>query len=71
MKKLVLHAACAAAPVLLFNAPAHATPLVFDCDVPPNLFSSVSQVLEAAPAVSGEIELKEMRAGTYLPVAGI
>lgn len=48
-----------------------AVPLAFDCDVPADHFSSVTQDLEQ-PSVSlqGVVQVREMRSGNNLPVAG-
>ena len=47
-----------------------AGPLSFDCDVPPDHFSSVSQDLTGAAAIGGTIERVQLRSGNNLPVVG-
>lgn len=54
----------------LASASAFAAPLSFDCDVPPDHFSSVSEELTGAPAISGTVKVVQMRSGNNLPVAG-
>ncbi|UAK24423.1 hypothetical protein [Sphingomonas nostoxanthinifaciens] len=49
---------------------AGAAPLSFDCDVPSDHYSSVSEEASGTMAVSGTIEAVELRAGNNLPVAG-
>ena len=49
---------------------ASAAPLSFDCDVPPNHYSSVSQDVNGQMAISGTVKAIEMRSGKNLPVAG-
>ncbi|PEQ11333.1 hypothetical protein B2G71_17370 [Novosphingobium sp. PC22D] len=43
----------------------------FDCDVPANHYSSVSQDLVEPFGISGSVKVVEMRSGDYLPVAGV
>lgn len=52
-------------PAALFFAasPALAAPLTFDCDVPANSSSSVSNLAQTIPAVSGTITAKKFRQG--------
>lgn len=57
--------------ILAQSAPTLAAPLSFDCDVPPDHFSSVSEDLTALPAISGTVKLVQMRSGNNLPVAGV
>jgi len=47
-----------------------ASPLKFDCDVPADRFSSVSQETAGPLAISGTVALILSREGKYLPVAG-
>lgn len=48
-----------------------AVPLAFDCDVPADHFSSVTQDLEQPSAsIQGVVQVREMRSGNNLPVAG-
>ncbi len=49
---------------------AHGTPLSFDCDVPPDRYSSVTQDVNGPMMISGTVEPVEMRSGDNLPVAG-
>ncbi len=49
---------------------ANAAPLSFDCDVPPDHYSSVSQEASGQMTISGTIESVQMRSGNNLPVAG-
>jgi len=51
-------------------APAYGAQLEFDCDVPADHFSSVSQGIANGGSVSGTIRVDEMRKGSNLPVAG-
>lgn len=56
----------------LNSANALAAPLAFDCDVPADRYSSVTQELELASAsVKGVVQVLEMRSGNNLPVAGV
>jgi hypothetical protein len=55
---------------LMHSASVLAAPLSFDCDVPPDRFSSVSENLTGSPAISGTVEVVQMRSGNNLPVAG-
>ncbi|NKJ45038.1 hypothetical protein [Novosphingobium sp. SG720] len=50
--------------------PAYAAQLEFDCDVPADHFSSVSQDVANGGSVSGTIRVYEMRKGNNLPVVG-
>jgi hypothetical protein len=51
-------------------ASAYGAQLEFDCDVPADHFSSVSQGIANGGSVSGTIRIGEMRKGNNLPVAG-
>jgi hypothetical protein len=55
----------------LAAVPAYADQLDFDCDVPADHFSSVSQSVTDGGRVSGLIRLDQMRKGRALPVAGV
>ena len=59
-----------AAASTLTAVPACAAQLEFDCDVPANHFSSVSQDVTDGGGVSGTIRVDEMRKGDNLPVVG-
>jgi len=50
---------------------AQASTLDFDCDVPPNHFSSVSSEIIGSPTISGSVQAAELRSGKNLPVAGV
>lgn len=50
--------------------PAQAALLEFDCDVPANHFSSISQDILNYGRINGTIRVDEMRKGNNLPVAG-
>ncbi len=52
------------------SAPALAAPIAFDCDVPPNHYSSVSQDVAGSIMIGGTVQAVEMRSGNNLPVAG-
>jgi len=47
-----------------------ASPMKFDCDVPANRFSSVSEETTGTLAISGTVALIQAREGNYMPVAG-
>jgi len=47
-----------------------ASPMKFDCDVPADRFSSVSEETAGALAISGTVALIQAREGNYMPVAG-
>lgn len=49
---------------------ASAAPISFDCDVPADRYSSVSQDTDGPLAVSGVVELVAARSGAFVPVAG-
>jgi hypothetical protein len=49
---------------------ANAAPLSFDCDVPPDHYSSVSEDVSGQMIIGGTVELVQMRSGNNLPVAG-
>ena len=51
-------------------APVYAAATAFDCDVPPDHFSSVSQDVAGPMAIRGTVQLVQMRSGNNLPVAG-
>lgn len=51
--------------------PASASTIDFDCDVPKNHYSSITQDINGPISVSGIIELVEMRSGDNLPLAGV
>lgn len=50
--------------------PTYAAQLEFDCDVPADHFSSVSQDVANGGGVSGTIRVDQMRKGNNLPVVG-
>lgn len=52
------------------SAPAYAAATAFDCDVPPDHFSSVSQDVAGLMAIRGTVQVVQMRSGNNLPVAG-
>ena len=58
------------ASAMTCSAPALAAPLAFDCDVPPNHYSSVSQDVAGPIVIGGTVQVVEMRSGNNLPVAG-
>lgn len=62
---LVIFASSVLQSSLLF-----AEPLNFDCDVPSDRYSSVSQETNASTIIAGSVQMVEMRSGTYLPLAG-
>jgi hypothetical protein len=49
---------------------ANAAGTAFDCDVPPDHFSSVSQDIVGPMMITGSVQLVSMRSGRNLPVAG-
>ncbi|WP_156678677.1 hypothetical protein [Sphingomonas profundi] len=49
---------------------ANAAPLSFDCDVPPDHYSSVSEDVTGLMTISGTVKLVQMRSGNNVPVAG-
>ena len=55
---------------LTASAPAYAAATAFDCDVPPDHFSSVSQDVASPLAIKGSIQVVQMRSGKNLPLAG-
>lgn len=63
MRGIVLALVACASPTL-------ASPLKFDCDVPPDKFSSISQEIEGVSSITGTIQVIELRSGKNLPVAG-
>ena len=60
----------ALASALIVSAPVYAAATSFDCDVPPDHFSSVSQDVIGPLMISGSVQLAQMRSGNNLPVAG-
>lgn len=44
--------------------------MTFDCDVPADRYSSVTQDLIGVPTIRGSVRAMELRSGNYLPVAG-
>ena len=58
------------AGALTYSAPAFAAPTAFDCDVPLDHFSSVSQDVVGPMRISGSVQVVQMRSGNNLPVAG-
>lgn len=52
------------------SATAFASPFGFDCDVPPDHYSSVSQDLTGSPTLGGTIEAVQLRSGKSPPVVG-
>jgi hypothetical protein len=62
--------ALATAICILAAVPACAAALEFDCDVPADHFSSVSQEVDNGGGVSGTIRVDQMRTGNNLPVVG-
>ncbi len=67
---IVIASALSALTMVSDMCVANAATIDFDCDVPPNHFSSVSQETTGPLGISGLIELKEMRSGENLPLAG-
>lgn len=59
-----------AALLLAYPTFANAAPLSFDCDVPPNHYSSVSQDVSGQMTIGGTVDPVQMRSGNNLPVAG-
>jgi len=59
-----------AVATLQVSAPAFATSLSFDCDVPPDHFSSISDQVTEGAAIRATVQMVEMRPGKNLPVAG-
>jgi hypothetical protein len=57
--------------LLAYPTVASAAPLGFDCDVPPDHYSSVSQDASGQMTISGTVEPVQMRSGSNLPVAGV
>lgn len=72
MKKLftVTHSFIAFTLLVIESSLVLAEPMNFDCDVPPDRYSSVSHEANAGSSISGNVQMVEMRSGTYLPVAG-
>lgn len=60
----------AIASALIVSAPVYAAATSFDCDVPPDHFSFVSQDVTGPLMIRGSIEPVQMRSGKNLPVAG-
>jgi hypothetical protein len=61
----------AIAALMIAVAPASAAPIDFECDVPPNRFSSVDQPFNAAPVtLAGKVSLVLARKGNYRALAG-
>jgi hypothetical protein len=58
------------AGVLTCAAPSHAAGIAFDCDVPADRFSSVSQPVSGPMKIEGSVAVVQPRAGANLPVAG-
>lgn len=58
------------AGALTCSAPAYAAAIEFDCDVPRDRFSSVSQDIVGPLAIKGSVQAVQMRSGKNLPVAG-
>lgn len=48
-----------------------ATPIDFDCDVPADHFSSVSQDASGPVVIKGTVLAVQMRSGNYRPLAGV
>jgi len=59
-----------AAGLLLVASSAQAAPLTFDCDAPANVVSSVKNLAQTIPAISGVIDPKRARADRMLPSTG-
>lgn len=57
--------------MFMHSVSALAAPLSFDCDVPPDHYSSVSEDIVGSPTISGTVAVVQMRSGKYLPVAGV
>jgi hypothetical protein len=70
MKHFLLAGLCILLGLSMKPSLAFAAPLNFDCDVPSDHYSSVSQEADASTIISGTVRLVEMRAGKYLPLAG-
>lgn len=58
------------AGLLVCPAISAASPMKFDCDVPANRYSSVSEETTGTLAISGTVALILAREGNYLPMAG-
>lgn len=58
------------AATLFVSDSAFASPISFDCDVPADHYSSVSQEANGPLVISGMVKLVAARAGDNLPVAG-
>ncbi|WP_156839916.1 hypothetical protein [Novosphingobium aquimarinum] len=60
--------------LLTFSASASSVPsssgMEFDCDVPADHYSSISQDLIGVPTIRGLVRAIELRPGNYLPLAG-
>ena len=66
-----LHRMMAVALLALGPAPALASPIDFECDVPPNRFSSVDEPFASAPVtIGGKVSLVLARKGNYRALAG-
>ena len=50
---------------------AHAAGVSFDCDVPPDRYSSIAAELVAPLEVSGTVSPVELRSGRFLPMASL
>lgn len=59
------------AGALTCSAPSYAAAIAFDCDAPPDRFSSVSQDIAGPLAIKGSVQVMQMRSGKSLPVAGV
>jgi hypothetical protein len=60
-----------AALLLAANGAIAAPPLEYDCDVPPDKYSQVSQASSGPEhMIAGTITVSEMRQGRFVPVAG-
>lgn len=68
---MAARAAAAIVALMMAAAPASSAPIDFECDVPPNRFSSVDQAFGEAPvALTGKVSLVLARKGNYRAVAG-
>ncbi len=56
--------------VLLTAQAASPAPLTFDCDAPANVVSSVGNLAQASPTISGVIAAKRAREGRLVPTVG-
>lgn len=70
MAKINQHFLKLLAVAILYPTQAFAGPTAFDCDVPADNYSSVSQDVSGPMKIEGSIQLVRTRSGANLPVAG-